>query len=64
MRYAEKAIKFMLIAGFGAVLFSDVPTNNIVASMCCVGFLAALVGDLVLLPALLVCFVREHDSEL
>ena len=43
----------VLFAGFGVVVFSAIPTNQVFAVMTCLGLLAALVGDLVLLPALL-----------
>lgn len=43
----------VLFAGFGVVAFSVVPTNQLFAVMTCLGLLAALVGDLILLPALL-----------
>ncbi len=46
----------IMLAGFGAVLLSEVPTNRAVAAICCTGFVAALAGDLVLLPALVVAF--------
>ena len=43
----------ILVVGFGVVVFSEVPTNRLFAGLIGVGLLAALVGDLVLLPALL-----------
>ena len=48
----------VLFAGFGVVVFSAVPTNKLFAVMTCLGLLAALVGDLVLLPAWLALRMR------
>jgi hypothetical protein len=43
----------VLIVGYSVVFVSDVPTNRLFAALLCIGLGAALVGDLVLLPALL-----------
>lgn len=43
----------ILVVGFSVLFVSEVPTNRTVALVCCLGFPAALVGDLLLLPALL-----------
>ncbi len=50
----------VLIAGFGTVLTSDLPGHRTFASMACWTIGAALVGDLVFLPALLLCFDKKR----
>lgn len=50
----------VLVAGFGVLYASEVPTNQTVALVCCMGFLAALVGDLLLLPAALVAWEERR----
>lgn len=52
----------VLIAGFGTVLTSDLPGHRTFASMACWTIGAALVGDLIFLPALLLCFDRDTKS--
>jgi predicted RND superfamily exporter protein len=51
---------FILIAGFGTVLTSDLPGQRYFAAMAVSTIAAALVGDLVFLPALLATFSRER----
>ena len=46
----------VLVAGFGTVAFSDSRDHYIFASMGAITIAAALVGDLILLPAMLACF--------
>lgn len=43
----------ILVAGFGTVLMSDLPGHRIFAAMACSTIAAALLGDLIFLPALL-----------
>ncbi|MCA9144084.1 MAG: MMPL family transporter [Planctomycetales bacterium] len=50
---------FILITGFGTVLTSDLPGQRYFAAMAVSTIAAALVGDLVFLPALLATFSRE-----
>ena len=50
----------ILASGFGAVVISDIPINRLVSLVCVVGLFAAVIGDLVLLPAMLVCFARKR----
>ncbi len=50
----------ILIAGFGVVAFSEVPTNRLFAALIGVGLFAALLGDLVLLPALVAWLGRRQ----
>ena len=46
----------ILLAGFGVVLTSELPGNRVFAAMACTTIAAALVGDLLILPAMLVRF--------
>ena len=51
----------VLLAGFGCVMLSEMPTSRLFAWLSCTAITSALIGDLILLPALLVCFVRDRD---
>ena len=46
----------VLVGGFSTVLLSAMPTNRLFSILSCVALVAALIGDLVFLPALLACF--------
>lgn len=46
----------VLLCGFGAVVFSGVPAIRLYAVLSCFAIAAALVADLVILPAMLMCF--------
>ncbi|TDJ78938.1 MAG: hypothetical protein E2O39_01155 [Planctomycetota bacterium] len=46
----------ILLAGFAILFLSSIPTTQLFAGLCMLGMAAALVGDLVLLPALMVVF--------
>ena len=46
----------VLVVGFATVIFSDMREQRIFASMGALTIAAALFGDLILLPALLLCF--------
>lgn len=50
----------VLISGFSATFTSVMPTVQLFAAALCVGLLAALIGDLVLLPALLVILFKPQ----
>jgi len=52
----------ILLGGFGALGFSQIPTTQLFALVCCIGLLAALVGDLLFLPALLTVFTPKRAS--
>lgn len=53
----------VMIAGLGTVLTSQLPTHQAFAAMGCMTLGAALLGDLIILPALLVCFpLRSRRS--
>ena len=43
----------VLVSAFGAVLFSAMPTMRLFAGLACIGLVSALIGDLLILPALL-----------
>ena len=49
-----------LLGGFSVMMISHLPSIQIFAQMASVAILAALFGDLVMLPALLACFVRRR----
>ena len=49
----------VLVAGYSVVFTSSVPTNRLFATLISVGLAAALVGDLLILPALLAWFRRR-----
>ncbi len=53
----------VMISGFASVMTSQLPTHFLFASMACTTIAAALLGDLILLPALLARF-PEPDAEL
>ena len=53
----------VMISGFSSVLTSQLPTHFLFASMACTTIGAALIGDLILLPALLVQFPGNRPAE-
>ncbi|MFT5052105.1 MAG: putative RND superfamily exporter protein [Chlamydiales bacterium] len=53
----------ILLGGFGALRFSQIPTTQLFAQICCIGLIAALIGDLLFLPALLVTFTPKRVRE-
>jgi len=56
------ATTLILVVGFAVMFISEVPSNRTVATICCLGFPAALVGDLLLLPACLAAFWPRSGS--
>jgi predicted RND superfamily exporter protein len=54
----------VLVVGFATVLFSDMREQRIFASMGALTLASALVGDLILLPAMLLRFARRRNEEL
>lgn len=52
----------VMVAGIGSVLTSELPTHFLFASMACATIGSALLGDLILLPALLACFAAREDQ--
>jgi len=55
---ALAATTAILLAGLAVLFLSDIPTTRLFAGLACAGLGAALLGDLVLLPAMLVAFRR------
>jgi hypothetical protein len=53
----------ILVVGFGSVVISTITGYKIFGGLCCLGFIAALVGDLLILPALLLCFDKPNKKE-
>lgn len=49
----------VLVGGFSVTFLSAIPTSNVFTAIVTIGLGAALLGDLFLLPALLVTFVRS-----
>lgn len=52
----------VFLAGFGTVLTSVIPLIQLYAWLSCLAIAAALVGDLVILPALMVCFLGKRSK--
>lgn len=51
----------VLVAGFGSVMLSELPTHFLFAAMACSTIATALLGDLLILPALLACFPGQSS---
>jgi hypothetical protein len=51
----------VLVTGFGSVLTSQMPSSRLFGWLSCTAFSTAIMGDLFLLPALLVCFYRPES---
>ena len=49
----------IFLIGFGTALTSEITGYRVFGGLACLGFLSALLGDLVLLPALLLCFGKS-----
>lgn len=52
----------VMVSGFGSVMTSSLPTHFLFATMALTTIAAALVGDLILLPALLVQFPGRRSG--
>ncbi len=50
----------VMIAGMGTVLTCQTPAHQLFAAMGCITLAAALLADLIILPALLLCFFRRR----
>ena len=50
---AAVALLYVLLAGFGSLQISEMPTTRLFSLLSCVTIFAALIGDLVILPAML-----------
>ncbi|QDT67782.1 bifunctional preprotein translocase subunit SecD/SecF [Planctomycetes bacterium MalM25] len=53
----------ILCAGFGSMLWSELPGHRAFAAMACSTIAAAVIGDLIALPALLTCFHPKQSSQ-
>jgi predicted RND superfamily exporter protein len=53
----------VLMLGFGCLVFSAIPLNQLFAGLACLGLVGALLGDLVFLPALLFLFDRQSKAD-
>lgn len=53
----------VLVVGFSVTLTSSVPSNRMFGLLSCTAIASALFGDLVVLPAMLACFVRPRKSQ-
>jgi predicted RND superfamily exporter protein len=53
----------VLLVGFGSLQISEMPTTRLFSGLSCLAIAAALVGDLLILPALLRCFFRDVVSD-
>ena len=52
----------VMVAGIGSVMTSELQTHFLFASMACVTIGSALLGDLIILPALLAQFADRDTS--
>lgn len=52
----------VLVVGFAITLTSEVPSNRLFGALSCIAIASALIGDLVVLPAMLACFVKRPSS--
>jgi predicted RND superfamily exporter protein len=52
----------VLIVGFGSVSVSEMPTSQLFAKLGMIAIFAALIGDLIFLPAMLAYFVKQARS--
>lgn len=51
----------ILLAGFGAMLLNPMPAIQMFAALCCITMISALLGDLIVLPALLLVAYRGRQ---
>ena len=49
----------VLVVGFSLTLTSEIPSNRLFGALSCIAIASALLGDLVVLPAMLACFVKR-----
>ncbi len=54
----------VLLVGLAIPLTSEVPGNRMFAWLSCTAIGSALLGDLILLPAMLACFVRNKKDSI
>lgn len=53
----------VLIVGFGSVAASEMPTSQLFARLGMIAISSALIGDLIILPAMLVFFLARKDRQ-
>ena len=54
----------VLTGGFASLMFCRLPAIRLFGELSSIAMLAALVGDLIILPAMVVCFVRDPPRRL
>ena len=52
----------ILLAGFGSVMLSEMPSSRLFAWLSCTAIASALIGDLVILPAMVTWLLRGNGS--
>ncbi|MFO0949261.1 MAG: MMPL family transporter [Planctomycetota bacterium] len=52
----------VLVMGFGVLMINEIPVTRLFAELSCTALIAALIGDLVILPALVICFVPHSKN--
>ena len=52
----------ILLAGFGSVTLSEMPSSRLFAWLSCTAIASALIGDLVILPAMVAWLLRSNGS--
>ena len=53
----------VLLAGFGSLMTSSIPVTRLFSVLACAILGTALIGDLILLPAFIACFVRPPKKQ-
>ena len=53
----------VLLAGFGSLMTSSIPVTRLFSFLACAILATALIGDLILLPAFIACFVRPPRKQ-
>ena len=61
VRAALVSTSLILIVGFGSVFLSEMPSSRLFAMLTVTSVVAALVGDLIILPAMIMWFVPNRD---
>ncbi len=54
----------VLLAGFGSVGISEIPVTRLFSMLACMMLASALIGDLIILPAMLAVFVKPKPPGL
>lgn len=53
----------VLLAGFGSVGISEIPVTRLFSMLACMMLASALIGDLIILPAMLAVFVKQSPQD-